>query len=130
MADTTRLVLGKNSHYKMAYQLYSVNNDMQENSVTTLKALKTMGYQDFEIYGFDAEKNSYYGYGSSHFKSILNDLDLTVSSGHYGFSPFLAKPVDQLMRFVDQCIAAALVINSRYINWPWLAPEQRDLKPN
>lgn len=128
LLSVSGLSWAKTSQYKMGYQLYSVNNDMKENPVSTLKALKKMGYQDFEIYGFYGDKNTYYGVDASDFKLILDDLGLTVSSGHYGFSTFLDKPENELMRFVDQCIAAAHLINSRYITWPWIAPEQRTLE--
>ena len=116
------------TQYKLGYQLYSVNNDMKDKPLSTLKALQAMGYQDFEIYGFDGEKGTYYGYQAAEFKTLLDELGLTVSSGHYGFAPYLNQSNDQLMRFVDQCIAGAQALNSRYITWPWIAPEQRNME--
>ena len=113
--------------YKMGYQLYSIRDEMAKDPIATLKALKAMGYQDFEIYGFDDEKGMFYGFKSSEFKQILEDLELTVTSGHYGFSPYLEKSEDDLKRFVDRCIVGAKTINSNYITWPWIAPEQRTL---
>jgi len=65
--------------YKMGYQLYSIRDEMAKQPVKTLKALKAMGYQDFEVYGFDAENGKYYGFESSEFKQILDDLELTVT---------------------------------------------------
>ena len=114
--------------YKMGYQLYSIRDEMAKDPIKTLKALKAMGYQDFEIYGFDDIKGMYYGFPSSDFKQVLDDLDLTVTSGHYGFSPYLEKDDDALKRFVDSCIAGAKQINSKYITWPWIAPEQRTIE--
>ena len=114
--------------YKLGYQLYSVRDRMAVDPVNTLKALKLMGYEDFETYGFDSEKGLFYGYKSLEFKQILDDLNLTVSSGHYGFSPFLEKSEDDLKRFVDQCITGAKALNSKYITWPWIAPEQRTIE--
>ncbi|MEL7534788.1 MAG: TIM barrel protein [Bacteroidota bacterium] len=90
--------------------------------------LKAMGYEDFETYGFDHEQGTFYGYKSAEFKQVLDDLDLTVTSGHYGFAPFLDKSDDELKRFVDQCIEAAKIIQSPYITWPWIAPEQRNME--
>jgi sugar phosphate isomerase/epimerase len=116
------------SKYKMGYQLYSVRDKMAEDPLNTLKALKLMGYEDFETYGFDNEKGMFYGYKSSEFKQILDDLDLSVSSGHYGFSPYLEKSEDDLKRFVDACIIGAKALNSNYITWPWIAPEQRTIE--
>jgi len=67
------------------------------------------------------------GYKSAEFKQILDDLDVTVSSGHYGFSPYLGKSDDELKRFVDQCIQGAKALNSKYTRWLWIAPEQRNI---
>lgn len=118
----------KSPSYKLGYQLFSIRDEMAKDPIATLKALKTLGYQDFEIYGFDAEKKMYYGYKASDFKKILDDLDLSVSSGHYGFSPYLEASDDDLKRYVDQCIKGAHSLNSAYITWPWIAPEQRTIE--
>jgi len=58
----------------------------------------------------------------------LSDLDLTVTSGHYGFSNHLDSPPDVLKTFVDKCIICAQALDSKYITWPWIAPEQRTLE--
>ncbi|MEL7340885.1 MAG: sugar phosphate isomerase/epimerase, partial [Bacteroidota bacterium] len=36
--------------YKMGLQLFSINDAMTEDPIGTLKKVKAMGYQDFEIY--------------------------------------------------------------------------------
>lgn len=114
--------------YKMGYQLFSIRDEMAKDPIETLKALKLMGYQDFEIYGFDDERGRYYGFKASEFKKILDDLELSVTSGHYGFSTYLNKSKDELERFVDRCIIGAKELNSNYITWPWIAPEQRTIE--
>ena len=119
------LSMNKHPKYKMGYQLFSVRDAMSKDPIATLTALKKMGYEDFETYGFDAERGLLYGYKPLEFKQILDDLELTASSGHYGFSPYIEKPEDDLKRFVDQCILGAKAINSTYITWPWIAPELR-----
>ncbi len=116
------------SNYKMGYQLFSIRDEMAKDPVATLKALKTMGYQDFEIYGFDESEMSIYGFKPAAFKQVLDDLELTVTSGHYGFSNFLDSSSDQLEWFVDRCIRCANALDSKYITWPWIAPEQRTLE--
>jgi sugar phosphate isomerase/epimerase len=113
--------------YKMGLQLYSIHQDMTNDPIATLKAAKAMGYEDFETFGFDSEKNTFYGHKSLEFKKILEDLEITASSGHYGFFPYLAKSDDDLMRFVDQCIKGAQALDMKYITWPWIAPEQRTI---
>ncbi|MEL6841706.1 MAG: TIM barrel protein [Bacteroidota bacterium] len=114
--------------YKMGLQLFSINDAMTEDPIGTLKKVKAMGYQDFEIYGFDGEKGTYYGIPASAFKRHLDELGLTVTSGHYGFSDFLNRPTEDLQRYVDQCIKGAKSLNSPYITWPWLAPEYRNME--
>jgi len=117
----------KGPQYKMGLQLYTVHKDMTSDTIGTLKAAKAMGYEDFETFGFDSEKGTFYGYQSSEFKKILDDLEITASSGHYGFSTYLHQPEDDLKRFVDQCIKGARALDMKYITWPWIAPEQRTL---
>ncbi len=114
--------------FKMGYQLFSVNQEMNDDPINTLKALKAMGYQDFEIYGFDDKKVTYYGIDANEFKKQLDDLELSVTSGHYGFASYLSQSEDELKRFVDQCIKGAKALKSPYITWPWIAPEQRNME--
>ena len=122
----TYSMFGKNK-YKMGLQLYSIHQDMTKDTIATLKAAKAMGYEDFETFGFDGEKETYYGYKAIEFKKILDDLQITTNSGHYGFSSYLNKPEDTLKRFVEQCINGAHALDMKYIVWPWIAPEQRTL---
>ena len=117
-----------NPKYKMGLQLFSIHDDMMRDAVGTLEAVKAMGYEDFEIYGFDPDKVTYYGYPVADLKKILDDMGLTATSGHYGFADYFSKPEDDLRRFVDQCIKGAKVLQTPYITWPWLAPEQRNLE--
>lgn len=121
------LAMGAAPKHKMGYQLYSIRDKMAWDPIATLKALKALGYQDFELYGFDEEKGKYYGFKAKEFKQILDDLDATVSSGHYGFSPYLEKSQDEIKGFVDRCITGAKTLGSSYITWPWIAPQQRSL---
>ena len=113
--------------FKMGLQLFSIHEDMTKDTIATLKAAKAMGYEDVETFGFDSEKGTFYGYKFSEFKKILDDLNITASSGHYGFAPYLDKPIDDLNRFVDQCIKGAHALGMKYITWPWIAPEQRTM---
>jgi sugar phosphate isomerase/epimerase len=114
--------------FKFGYQLFSVNKDMNKNPLGTLTALKGMGYQDFEIYGFDDKKLTFYGLPATEFRQMLDDLDLTASSGHFLFHQLFDKSTDEMNRFVDQCILGADALNLDYVTWPWLAPEQRTLE--
>ena len=114
--------------YKLGYQLFSIRDEMAKDPIATLRALKAMGYQDFEIYGYDDQLDSIYGFSPSDFKNILDDMGLTVTSGHYGFAPYLELTDDEMKGFVDRCIKCARTLKSSYITWPWLAEEQRTME--
>ncbi|MFP4845762.1 sugar phosphate isomerase/epimerase family protein [Winogradskyella sp. PE311] len=114
------------SKFKLGYQLYSIRDEMAKDPISTIKALKSMGYEDFEHYGFSAKNGNYYGFKVSEFKSRLDDLNLTVSSGHYPFANFIDKPIAELSKYADKTIKGALAMKSKYIVWPWIAPEDRN----
>lgn len=115
------------SKYKLGYQLYSIRDEMDKKPIETLKKLKAMGYQDFEHFGFDGEKGEYYGIKTSEFKKMLDDMELTITSGHYPIDPTLEKSDEEIKRYIDQCIEGALQLNSKYITWPWLDPAKRTM---
>ncbi len=123
----TNCTMKNNPKFKLGYQLFSVHEDMVKDTLGTLQALKAMGYEDFETYGFDDKEVTYYGIKAADFKKLLDELDLTATSGHYGFSDYLHQPADDLKRFVDQCIKGAKALNKPYITWPWLAPDLRTM---
>jgi sugar phosphate isomerase/epimerase len=128
LLPTSGFAKASNHGFKMGLQLYTIRDEMAKDPIATLKKVKVMGYQDFELYGFDAEKEAYYGHKATQFKTVLDDLGLTASSCHYGFSSYLERSESDLTRFVDQCIKGAHALNSPYITWPWIAPEQRTLE--
>ena len=61
-------------------QLYSVRADMAKKPYETLKALANMGYQYVEHANYINRK--FYGYKATEFKKVLNDLGLSMPSGH------------------------------------------------
>lgn len=124
---TSCFIGSQQPEYKMGYQLFSIRDEMARAPIDTLKALKSMGYEDFEAYGFDDKKGLLYGFEPSELKLVLDDLDLTFTSTHFGFSPYLDKSEGDLKAFVDRCIDSAKELNLKYITWPWIAPEQRTM---
>ena len=112
----------------MGLQLYTVRDAMEEDPIGCLQKVRAMGYEDLELYGFDGEKGEYYGMKSKDFKMLLEDSDLTTSSGHYGLPAFFDKPEEDLMRYVDQCIEGAHALGQSYITWPWLDPKHRNIQ--
>ena len=124
----TAFSMSAKARFKMGLQLYTIHNDMEMDTRGTLKTVKASGFEDFEVFGFDAEKGTIYGQKPSEFKKLLEDLQLTASSGHFGFAPHLGGTDAEMTRFVDQCIKAAKAMDLKYITWPTLAPEQRNLE--
>ena len=114
--------------YKMGLQAFTIRDAMANDLLGSLKTVKSLGYEDLELYGFDAAKIAYYGYAAPDFKQVLDDMGLTSSSCHYGFSDYINASKEELTKFVDSCIKGALALNHSYITWPWMAPEQRTLE--
>jgi len=61
-------------------QLYSVRDDMKKDPSGTLKKLADMGYKYVEHANYVNRK--FYGYSATEFKKLLDDLGLTMRSGH------------------------------------------------
>ncbi len=116
------------SKFKMGLQLFSIRDAMEKDPLGTLKTVASLGYEDTETYGFDTSKGTYYGYKAKDFKKIMDDLNLTATSGHYNFSDYFEASQDDLKRFVDLCIMGAKTLNKKYITWPWLAPKYRTIE--
>ena len=112
--------------YKIGLQLFSVRDAMAEDPKGTLIALKEMGYEDFETYGFDPETGTIYGYTVAAFKALLGELDLTVTSGHYGFASLMEASPAEVSAYVEKCIAAAKILESPYLTWPFVLEEYRN----
>jgi sugar phosphate isomerase/epimerase len=113
--------------YKMGLQLFTIRDAIKANLEGTLKQVSKLGYQDTETYGFDPDKIMYYGLDAVDFKILLDENNLTTTSGHYNFFPFLHKSDDEVKQYVDQCIKGAKIIGHKYITWPWLDPEHRSM---
>lgn len=112
--------------FKLGYQLFSIRDEMEKDPIATLKALKAMGYQDFETYGFDVATNTIYGFEPTDLKDILAEMELTVSSGHYDFNSLMEKSDHELQNYVAASIEAAKTINNSYITWPFIAEQYRN----
>lgn len=114
------------SEFEMGLQLFGVREDMAKDPVGTLKAVKAMGYRHFEVYGYDEDSGNIYGSPCAEIKTVLDDLDLKATSGHFGFHAHLDGPEEGMQRFTDSCIECALALGMPYVTWPWMAPEQRN----
>ena len=114
------------SKYKIGLQLFSVRDAMASDPKGTLIALKEMGYEDFETYGFDANTGTIYGYTVVTFKTLLDDLGLSTSSGHYDFAGLMEASPEEVSVYVEKCIAAAKTLGSSYLTWPFVLEEYRN----
>ena len=113
--------------YKLGLQLFSIREAMARDLKDTLKQIAAFGYEEVEIYGFSDSK--YYKLEPMVFKSILDDNNLTTSSGHYDLNKFMlpGSTDDQMFRYVDECIEGAHTLKQKYIVWPWLDPDSRTI---
>ena len=111
----------------MGLQLFTIRDAMAKDPIDTLKRVRTLGYEDSEVYGYDGEKGTYYGIKAADYKKLMDDLEFKATSGHYDFSSYFNKPFDELRRYVDHCIEGSHAIGAKYITWPWLAPEFRTI---
>ena len=118
---------GGKKKYKMGLQLFTVRAPMADDPQGTLKQVASLGYQDLETYGYEPDAVKYYGMTAADFKKVLEDNRLTTSSGHYDLFRYLNTPIDELKRYVDQCIIGARILGQQYITWPWLDPDSRTI---
>jgi len=114
-------------NFKMGLQLFTIRDAMALDPVDTLKKVRALGYEDSEIFGYDGEKGTFYGMKAANYKSLMDDLDFTATSGHFDFSSYFNKPFEELSKYLDHCIEGSHVIGTKYITWPWLAPEYRTM---
>ena len=110
---------------KIGYQLFSIRDEMAVRPKDTLGKLKAMGYEDFEIYGFDPKTNLIYGMPPSELKATLDDLGLTASSGHFWFADLFTDDSLDIDRLTDDYIQAARTLGSSYITWPVIGEDLR-----
>lgn len=118
-------------NYKLGLQLYSLNNEMKQDAKGVLKQVASFGYREVETYGFNHGNNQFYwGMKPAKFKQLLDDNGLTSSSGHYDIDKFLINnvPKEERIRYVDDCIKGAHILQQDYIVWPWLDPQLRNME--
>ncbi|HTE34319.1 MAG TPA: sugar phosphate isomerase/epimerase [Chryseolinea sp.] len=114
--------------YKMGLQLFTLNSILTGDVAGIMKKVAAIGYEDCETYGYDPDQGTYYKMKASAFKQVLSDNKLITTSGHYDFAKYFDKSVDDMKRFVDQCIQGAHTLGQKYITWPWLDPQSRTIE--
>lgn len=125
MVPTSIFSMENKPRFKMGLQLFTIRDAMEKDPIETLKKVRAIGYEDSEVFGYNVKRGTYYGLKAKTFKKLIDDLDFTVTSGHYDFSSYFMKPFNELQDYVAHCIEGSHAIGARYITWPWLAPEYR-----
>lgn len=75
-----QFIQGSAKLQRVAVQLFSVWGEIYKDTKGTLAKLAKMGYTHVEHAGYKERK--FYDYAVKDFKSLLNDLDLKMPSGH------------------------------------------------
>lgn len=127
LIGSSAFTMGNVKKYKMGLQLFTVRDAMARDAAGTLKTISSLQYEDLETYGYDAERNYYYGFKAADFRKKLEDNRLTTTTGHYDLFLYVDKPLDSLKQYVDQCITGAHALGQKYITWPWLDPQSRTI---
>ncbi len=100
-------------------QLYSIRDEMGKDPLGTLKLLSEMGYKFVEHANYTERK--FYGFKAKEFKKILNDLGLSMPSGHtvMGKQHWDAtkKEFTDLWKFT---IEDAAIAGQQFVISPWL----------
>jgi len=109
---------------KIGIQLYTVRDAMAEDPIATLEAIAAMGYDDVEVAGY--QNGKFYGMAPKEFKSVLNDLGLSVKSGHtlsgaHDMS-LVGTPLNQFERYAED----AALIGQEYIVLAYLLDTERE----
>lgn len=105
-------------------QLYSVRDDMKKDPSGTLKQLADMGYKYVEHANYINRK--FYGYSAKDFKKLLDDLGLTMRSGH----TVMGRPDwdESKKDFTDKwkyTVDDAATVGQKYVISPWLDESYR-----
>jgi hypothetical protein len=79
LANSSLFALAKKGELT-GIQLYSIRTDMSKDPMGTLTKLSKMGYKHVEHANYINRK--FYGWTATEFKKILDDLGMTMPSGH------------------------------------------------
>ncbi len=96
--------------FPVALQLYSIRTDMEKDVLSTLKAVKDMGYDGVELAGL-------YGHAPEQMKAWLDEVGLTPISAHV--------PLAEMLADADKVIADYKTVGVQYIVVPYLEEERR-----
>lgn len=98
----------------VAYQLYCVRNEMEQDLEGTLRKVKELGFDGVEFAGF-------YGRGAKEMKALLDQIGLYPLSSHVPIQAILADP-DAVVRYHKE-------LDCPYIAIPYLNEDDRPGAP-
>ena len=105
-------------------QLYSIREDMKTNPMGTLQALAKIGFKHVEHANYVNRK--FYGWDAKEFRKILDDLGMTMPSGH---TVMTSQHWDAAKKdFTDAwkyTVEDAAVCGQKYVISPWLQEDKR-----
>jgi len=105
-------------------QLYSIRDDMKKDPMGTLKALANMGYKHVEHANYVNRK--FYGWSAKEFRKILDDLGMTMPSGH---TVMTSQHWDVAKKdFTDvwkHTVEDAAICGQKFVISPWLEEGKR-----
>jgi sugar phosphate isomerase/epimerase len=117
------------SPYLTGVQLYSIKDDMKADPMATLKALADMGYKNVEHANYVERK--FYGWSATEFKKVLDDLGMSMPSGHTVFGKDhwdeTKKDFTDLWRYT---VEDAATLGQQFVISPWLDASWRDTEDN
>lgn len=100
-------------------QLYSIREDMKRDPLGSLKQLAAMGYKHVEHANYANRK--FYGYTAKEFKKLLNDLGLTMPSGHTVINKTHWN--ESARDFTDEwkmTVEDAAIVGQQFVISPWM----------
>lgn len=108
----TFAVLTKHTLPAIGIQLYMVKEDMEKDSIYTLKQLGKMGYSQIESY--EGPKGVFWGMSNKEFSKVAKDNGLTIISTHFSGNTEGYKKL----------AAEAAEIGMKYLIYPWKGPQK------
>lgn len=116
----TRGAVAPRATTTLALQLYTVRDDMKADPLGTLKQLSAMGYRHVEHANYVDRR--FYGYDAQSFRKVLDDLGLSMPSGHTELKESIHWDASK-QDFTDawkQTVEDAATVGQHYVICPWL----------
>ena len=108
-----------NKNIKLGLQLYSIRNTMFNETLSSLKKVREIGYENVEHAGYINGKM--YNMSVKEFKNVLDDLGLKMMSGHTSLTKEHINSKDKSFTKVWlQTIEDAAYLGQEFVISPWI----------